>query len=142
MNEPQVEFVLNGDYRVNGTACSGGQVARCVDGQVEWCGQRYGELLFEPVDGGSILHAALQRFDAMLQSEGLSWHDFSREDARRLSALALQQEAGVYRNLLLYKSARDEGRLGRYAKRLLRTVDTLQYQIRNCTLSCRVRDRQ
>ena len=85
---------------------------------------------FEPVDGGSILHAALQRFDAMLQSEGLSWHDFSREDARRLSALALQQEAGVYRNLLLYKSARDEGRLGRYAKRLLRTVDTLQYQIR------------
>ena len=50
MNEPQVEFVLHGDYRVNGAACSGEQSARCADGQVEWGGRRYGDLLFEPVD--------------------------------------------------------------------------------------------
>lgn len=84
---------------------------------------------FAAVDGGSILHEALQRFDALLLQEGLSWKDFSQEDARRLSERALQEEAAVYRNLLLYKSARDEGRLGRYAKRLLRTIDTVQYQI-------------
>ena len=47
MNEPDIEFVLNGEYRVNGAACSGDQGARCVDGQVEWNGNRYGELLFE-----------------------------------------------------------------------------------------------
>ena len=35
MNEPTIDFVLNGDYRVNGAACSGDQTARCVDGQVE-----------------------------------------------------------------------------------------------------------
>ena len=50
MNEPMIDFVLNGDYRVNGATCSGAQMARCVDGQVEWNGQRYAELLFEPVD--------------------------------------------------------------------------------------------
>ena len=84
---------------------------------------------FRAVDGGSILHAALQRFDALLRAEGLSWTDFSARDAERLGIRALQDEAAVYRNLLLYKSSRDEGRLGRYARRLLRTIDTLQYQI-------------
>ena len=84
---------------------------------------------FRAADGGSILHAALQRFDALLRAEGLSWTEFSAGDAKRLGMRALQDEAAVYRNLLLYKSSRDEGRLGRYAKRLLRTIDTLQYQI-------------
>lgn len=84
---------------------------------------------FRAVDGGSILHAALQRFDALLRAEGLSWKNFSAADAERLGVRALQDEAAVYRNLLLYKSARDEGRLGRYARSLLRTIDTLQYQI-------------
>lgn len=85
---------------------------------------------FSRIDGGTILHAALQRFDALLRREGLSWRNFSQEDAQRLSAQALREEAAVYRNLLLYKSARDESRLDRYAKRLLRTVDTLGYQLR------------
>ncbi len=85
---------------------------------------------FSRIDGGTILHAALQRFDALLRREGLSWRNFSQEDAQRLSAQALREEAAVYRNLLLYKSARDKSRLDRYAKRLLRTVDTLGYQLR------------
>ena len=50
MNEPELEFVLNGEYRVNGSAFTGTHQARCVDGQVEWNGNRYGELLFDPVD--------------------------------------------------------------------------------------------
>ena len=50
MNEPTIGFVLNGDYRVNGTTCSGAHQVQCVDGQVEWNGNRYSELLFEPVD--------------------------------------------------------------------------------------------
>ena len=50
MNEPEIEFVLNGDYRMDGAVINGDQTARCVDGQVEWGGKRYNELLFEPVD--------------------------------------------------------------------------------------------
>ena len=36
MNEPQVEFILNNDYLVNGERVTGNQLARCVDGMVEW----------------------------------------------------------------------------------------------------------
>ena len=50
MNEPLVEFELNGVYRVNGEKVTGNQVARCVDGKVEWNGKRYSELLFEPIN--------------------------------------------------------------------------------------------
>lgn len=84
---------------------------------------------FQAVDAGTLLHAALQRFDGLLRSEGLSWRTFSPEEGRRLAQRALEEEAGIYRSLLLYKSARDEHRLGRFERRLARTVDTLQYQI-------------
>ena len=50
MNEPAVDFVLNGEYRVNGAVCSGAHHVDCVEGQVEWNGQCYDELLFVPVD--------------------------------------------------------------------------------------------
>ena len=54
MNEPEIHFVLNGDYRVNGATCSGDQTARCVDGQVEWGCSRYADLLFDgcQIEGG------------------------------------------------------------------------------------------
>ena len=84
---------------------------------------------FAPVDGGTLMHAVLQRFDALLQENGLTWRSFTREDALRLSEQALKETAASYRNLILYKSARDENRLHRYQRRLLRTVDTLQYQL-------------
>lgn len=84
---------------------------------------------FLAVDSGRILHGSLQRFDSLLRAEGLSWKSFSREDASRLAAAALREEAALYRNLLLYKSSRDESRLGRFERQLLRTVDTLQYQL-------------
>ena len=84
---------------------------------------------FQAVDAGTLLHAALQRFDGLLRSEGLSWRTFSPEEGRRLAHRALMEEAGTYRDLLLYKSVRDEHRLGRFERRLARTVDTLQYQI-------------
>jgi len=85
---------------------------------------------FAYADSGSLLHAALQKFDLLLQEASISWKDFSAEDARRFAHKALREEAAQYRNLLLYKSARDESRLARFEKSLLRTVDTLQYQIR------------
>ena len=84
---------------------------------------------FKVTDAGTVLHAALQRFDGLLRSEGISWRDFTGEDALRLAGRALREEAANYRNLLMYKSFRDENRLRSFEKRLLRTVDTLQYQI-------------
>ena len=84
---------------------------------------------FAPVDTGTVLHDSLQRFHSLLAAEGLSWNDFTTETAERLVSQALDEEAAVYRNLLMYKSARDESRLARLKRRLLRTVDTVQFQI-------------
>ena len=88
MNEPEIEFVLNGDYRVNGTACSGGQTARCVDGQVEWGGNRYGDLLFEPVD------AEKASFTLKGVTIGVSFHWKRQEDQTFKGALHLIVEDG------------------------------------------------
>ena len=88
MNEPTIDFVLNGDYRVNGVTCSAAQTARCVDGQVEWGGQRYGELLFEPVDAE---HAS---FTLKAVTIGVSFHWKRQEDQTFKGALHLIVEDG------------------------------------------------
>ena len=82
MNEPEIDFVLNGDYRVNGAACSGDQTARCIDGQVEWGGNRYGELLFEPVD------AEKASFTLKAVTIGVSFH--WKRKARRTRRLKVR----------------------------------------------------
>ena len=88
MNEPTIDFVLNGDYRVNGAACSGGHSARCVDGQVEWGGNRYAELLFEPVD------AEKASFTLKAVTIGVSFHWKRQEDQTFKGALHLIVEDG------------------------------------------------
>ena len=81
MNEPELEFVLNGEYRVSGAAYSGVQQARCVDGQIEWNGQRYGELLFEPVE------AEKASFTLKGVTIGVSFHWKRQEDQTFKGAL-------------------------------------------------------
>lgn len=48
MSEPVIDFVLNGEYKVNGVALTGAQHAECHEGKVVWNGVSYDELLFEP----------------------------------------------------------------------------------------------
>jgi len=88
MNEPELEFVLNGEYRVNGNTCSGIHQACCVDGQVEWNGERYGELLFEPVDGET---ASFMLKDVTI---GVSFHWKRKEDQTFKGALHIIVENG------------------------------------------------
>ena len=88
MNEPEIDFVLNGEYRVNGTACSGEHHVACVEGLVEWNGQRYGELLFEPVD------AEGASFTLKAVTIGVSFHWRRQEDQTFKGALHLIVEDG------------------------------------------------
>ena len=88
MNEPEVAFVLNGAYRVNGTECTGDQLARCVDDMVELNGNRYGELLFEPVD------TATASFTLKNVTIGVSFHWRRQEDQTFKGALRLIVEDG------------------------------------------------
>ena len=53
MSEPQLEFVLNGDYCVASAVYSGTQSAVCSEGKVLWNGRLHDELLFEPTDSAT-----------------------------------------------------------------------------------------
>jgi len=88
MNEPEIHFVLNSDYRVNGDICSGEHTARCVDGQVEWGGNRYGDLLFEPIN------AEKASFTLQGVTIGVSFHWKRQEDQTFKGALHLIVEDG------------------------------------------------
>ncbi len=83
MNEPEIDFVLNGDYRVNGTMCSGSQTARCVGEMVEWNGCKYDQLMFEPVD------AANASFTLKDVTIGVSFHWKRQENQTFKGALHL-----------------------------------------------------
>ena len=88
MSEPQLRFVLHGDYRVASGIASGEQAASCVDAQVEWGGIRYDELLFTPVDE----HAA--SFTLCDVTIGVSFHWKRKEDQTFKGALKLIVEDG------------------------------------------------
>ncbi len=88
MNEPEVEFVLNGDYKVNGAVCSGSQKAVCVNGKIEWGGREYDDLLFEPVD------AAAGSFTLKGVTIGVSFHWKRKEDQSFSGALHFIVENG------------------------------------------------
>jgi stage II sporulation protein D len=50
MNEQAIEFILNGDYKVNGSLCHGLQKAECVDGKIKWNDKLHEDINFEAVD--------------------------------------------------------------------------------------------
>ena len=81
MNEPMLDVVFNGEYRVGGAACTGEHHLTCADGQVLWNGQRYGELLFEPVD------ADAASFTLKAVTIGVSFHWKRQEDQTFKGAL-------------------------------------------------------
>lgn len=83
MNEPMVEFELNGDYRVDGEHVTGNQLARCVDGMVEWNGKKYNDILFEPTNVDT------DSFTLENVTIGVSFHWKRKEDQTFRGALHL-----------------------------------------------------
>ncbi|MCF0181074.1 MAG: SpoIID/LytB domain-containing protein [Muribaculaceae bacterium] len=53
MSEPAIDFVLNNDYRQGSSVYNGAQHAKCVNGKVEWNGELYDSICFEPLDEAS-----------------------------------------------------------------------------------------
>ena len=92
--------------------------------------RRRGNYTFEPADSGTILHGSIESFGRKLREHHLSWKEFSKEEGRTLIREALSETADQYNHGLVYASARDAYRLGRMEKILERTIETLQYQLR------------
>ena len=88
------------------------------------------EYTYRPKDSGTILHDSLKLFGRKLRKSGLTWEDFTREQGRDLMTQALTETAASYHDQLLYSSQRSLAELGRLWKILDRTVETLQYQLR------------
>lgn len=88
MNEPSIEFVLNGNYTVQGTVLTGVQRAECIDGKVAWNGSSYEELLFEPCD------EAAGSFTLIGVTIGVNFHWERKENQSFRGALKLIVEHG------------------------------------------------
>lgn len=87
MNEPVVEFSLNNDYLVDGKPVSGHQVAQAVDGLIEWDGNRYESLSFEPINVDT------DSFTLHDVTIGVSFHWRRKEDQTFHGALRLIVES-------------------------------------------------
>ena len=90
MNEPQVDFVLFGDYRVDGgDAVTGTQSAEATaDGKVKWGDRVADTVTFEPID------AASGFFELKDVTIGVNFHWERKENQRFGGALHLIVEHG------------------------------------------------
>ncbi len=84
----------------------------------------------EAADAGTVLHAALEVFSGKLANRGIRWEDFTGEQAEKLLDESISEVAAGYRDLVLYADARTTAMLARIRRILLRSVLTLQYQLR------------
>ena len=85
---------------------------------------------FESVDMGTVFHEVLQSFSEKLQEEGYSWFDFPKAVGERMVKECLEQYAATYGETVLYSSKRNEYMITRMNRILNRTVETLQYQLK------------
>lgn len=86
--EPQIEFILLNNYRVSGREISGKQVVSYANGQIQWNGRRYNELLFEPIN------ETTDAFELKSVTIGISFHWERKEDQRFQGTLKVIVENG------------------------------------------------
>lgn len=85
---------------------------------------------FEAQDLGTVYHAVLEGFSNHLAKERLSWLDFSKEKGEELVEKVMDEVAAGYHDTILYSSARKEYLIRKMKRIMKRTVDTLQFQLR------------
>ena len=93
------------------------------------------EFEFENVDLGNVYHAILEMFSERLKNSGYTWFDFPKEFAQVTVEEALQSYAATYGDTILYSSFRNAYSIKRMSRVLLRTVMTLQTQLRGGTFT-------
>lgn len=88
MTEPQIEFVLNGQFKQADVPCTGLQEMHCELGKVAWNGSLYDSLLFEPVNPDT------NSFTLKDVTIGVSFHWRRKEDQTFNGALSIIVEDG------------------------------------------------
>ncbi len=88
------------------------------------------EFGFESVDMGNVFHAVLQQFADRLSQSEYTWFDFPRQFGETQVQEALEAYAAQYGESILYSSARNAYAITRMTRVLVRTVLTLQEQLK------------
>lgn len=85
---------------------------------------------FEAVDMGTLFHGILEQFSILLEENGSDWFSFSEELGERLLTEAVEAQAAVYGDNILFSNARYRYVITRIKRILKRTVFTLQSQLK------------
>lgn len=85
---------------------------------------------FEAVDMGNVYHNVLEGFSAVLQEKKMTWFDFTQEFAENTISEVLEQFGAVYGENVLHSNFKNEYMMTRLKRILLRTVLTLQQQLK------------
>lgn len=85
---------------------------------------------FGSMDMGNFFHQALEQFGFQLKERGLSWTDFTKEQAEEILDDILNNIAVSYGESVIYQDERTAYRLTQIGRILLRTVQNLQYQLK------------
>ncbi len=84
---------------------------------------------FEAVDMGTLFHGVLERFSHLLEENGSDWFTFSPQLGEWLLEEAVEEQAAVYHDSILFDNARYLYAVTRMKRILRRAVFTLQSQL-------------
>ena len=91
------------------------------------------EFGFEAADLGNVYHHVLEAFSHKLETAGESWFTFDEAFAANAIAEIMEKEAAQYGGSVLFDTKRSTYQVKRMERVLLRTVDTLQKQLKKGT---------
>ena len=84
---------------------------------------------FASSDLGNVFHEVLEKYTAEIINRHISWKDLSKEESDEMLNRALTECVDAYGETILLSNARNEFMVERIKRILIRTVDTLKYQI-------------
>ncbi len=88
------------------------------------------EFGIERNDIGNIYHEALENFSNRIESQNIGWLDFDEAFARKNVDEIIEDIASSYKGTILHSSARYAGNLDKFKEIILRSVLTLQNQVK------------
>ena len=83
----------------------------------------------DAADLGNIYHDVLEKYTYEVINRNIDWRNISKEESEEILNHALTTCVTQYGNTVLYSSARYQYMIDRIQRILMRTVDTLKYQI-------------
>ena len=87
------------------------------------------EYEFEASDLGNVFHKVLEKYTGQIITDGIKWKDLPKEKSDEMLNHALMDVVESYGDTILISNARNKYMIERIKRILIRTVDTLKYQL-------------